>query len=86
MKYVHCRLEERDEKGIINYVYYSNLWGDDATLKEQNAKKGIIGIPALDIRQEIRQLRACTTTVRFLNVCSGTVFLIMHQRRQGILF
>lgn len=65
MKYVHCRLEERDEKGIINYVYYSKLWGDDATLKEQNAKKGIIGILALDIRQEIRQLRACTTNRPF---------------------
>lgn len=65
LKCVHCRLEERDEKGIINYVYYSKLWGDDATLKEQNAKKSIIGIPALDIRQAVRQLRARTTNRPF---------------------
>lgn len=61
LKCVHCRLEERDKKGNINYVYYSKLWADDTTLKEQNAEKRIIAIPALDIRQAVRQLRSKTT-------------------------
>lgn len=58
LKCVHTRLEERDKKGIINYVYYSKMWSDDATLNYTAGEDRIIAIPSIDIRQGARQLRA----------------------------
>lgn len=65
LKCVHSRLEQRDEKGIINYVYYSKMWSDDATLNYTAGNNKIAVIPALDIRQGVRQLRAKTKNKSF---------------------
>lgn len=43
-----CRLEEMDSKGIINYVYHSNRWLDQASGAQDLKEDDIIAIPALD--------------------------------------
>lgn len=52
---VCCRMEEMDERMRVNYVYYSEKWRRDATVKLEN--KEIVAYPALMPENMIPELR-----------------------------
>jgi len=51
-----CRLEEMDAAGLINYIYHSNRWLDQASGAKDLSEKDMVAIPSLNPEHIVQSL------------------------------